>query len=256
MLQASSGAGRVEETKDFDFWFRRTFAPYVVHACASLACILVFVWTLHYRKPTSLHGTDVFNFHPLLQTVAFVLLIPESILLIRFSGFPRATAKPSHASLHALAVITAILGSTAVIVYKHRKDAAHFHTLHSWLGLTTMVLLLGQWAMGAHIFYWASGWFRSKMGPVHIHLGHLIVFTAAGALLTGMTERMIYVGACGTSLSRECALINSAGLLTVTTYAALGLALTAARQNTRRSDLTDGLLDEESVSVDVAIARS
>ena len=136
----------------FDYWFRSSFSPYVVHASASISCILFFVWTLRYRGSVALSGADLFNLHPLLMSVAFTLLVPESILLLRFAGFKRNLSKPAHASLHALALLLAILGFAAGFKSKQDRDLTHFHSLHSWVGISLMVLFIGQWLFGLYLF--------------------------------------------------------------------------------------------------------
>jgi len=239
-------------SEEFGYWFRASLMPYLVHAAASTCCVLVFVWTLHYRGNVGFSGEDVFNFHPLLQTVAFVLIIPESILLLRFSGFKRTVAKPFHAGLHALAVVGAILGVAAAFKYKKDEGGAHFRSLHSWLGLLTMILLLSQWSFGAFLFYRAAGSLRSNLAPFHLHMGHLIVFTSACALVTGILERTSFVGACSASLSRECTIANVAGLMAIITVTALGIALTAVKRPSPRLMVTESLLGEADSSSIIA----
>jgi len=249
MSIASEGVDAGFANRDCSTWFRTTLAPYMVHAAASFACVLVFIWTLHYHGKVGFSGNEVFNFHPLLQTIAFVLLIPESILLLRFSGFKRTVSKPFHASLHGVAVLLALLGVSAAYKYKKDEGGAQFRSLHSWLGIATVLLLLGQWSFGAFLFYRARGSFRSAMAPVHVHTGHAIVFTSACALLTGIMERTVSAGACLSSLHGECAVANSAGILIIVTFIALGIALSAVK----RTENARNTADEPLLANDVII---
>jgi len=230
---------------DLGNWIRYTASPYVVHALGSLCCILVVFWTLNYRGPLSFSSPGVFNFHPILNSLAFALIIPESILLFRFSGLKRNVTKPAHAILHFLAWLFSLFGVISAFKYHGDQNIKHLRSLHSWLGLSTFIIFTMQLAFGNFLYYYASGNVRSKFTPVHVGIGALIVFFSALTLSTGILERTNFVGACDPDISNECLVAYASAFQAIISFAALGTALSAARRNTSAASAPAVTVDAE-----------
>lgn len=211
-------------------WFRSKFAPFMVHLAATLTCVLLFVWNYKYHDGFGSSGEKLFNLHPLLLGVAVVFFVPESVLILRSSRFTRAEAKPIHAFLHFIAVVLAISGLTVIVKHKNEEDQPQFRSLHSWFGLLTFILLLGQWFMGYIIFYRLKGSIKSKLAPIHLGIGHSILFFSALTVMTGIMERSVFSATCSSSLSSECYVVNFTAISAAVTFLALGFALTAVKR--------------------------
>ena len=238
-------------------WIRTTVSPYLVHAAASLSCVLVWVWTLKWHGSLSLKSPDLFNFHPAFMSVAFILIVPESILLMRFSGFRRQVSKPFHAALHLAGLVLAILGVAAVYKYHADEKFAHARSLHSWLGIATLATFVLQWLFGAFLFYRASGAIRIKFKPFHIHTGLTVVFLSSLSLVTGILERTVFAATCSSGVSTECWVANGSALLAVISFIAFATAITATTSpRYSRASLNEGLLaggnsaDDATVQID------
>lgn len=115
------------------------------------------------ESPDSNSTSELFNWHPLLQTLAFPLCMAEALLAYRAPLAPlpaqRPLRKAYHAALHTLAILAATLGTAAAILshtLKRPSKVPNFYSVHSVLGLATLVLLAAQvwtrrgvWTFGA-----------------------------------------------------------------------------------------------------------
>lgn len=127
-------------------------------ALAVLMCAWVFGSLGGLRlspSPGALPGTNdtgqIFNWHPLLVTLAFPLLMAEAVLAYRAPLAPlpphRAVRKAYHGSLQASAAVAAILAVSAAIVshtHKLPDPIPNFYSAHSVLGATVTLLLVVQ----------------------------------------------------------------------------------------------------------------
>ena len=210
-------------------WVKVTLAPYLLHACGSLAVILLLVWQLQFRGGFSFESPEVFNYHPVFEGLAFVLIVPESILLFRFSGFKTQNLKPFHALLHTFALITALFGFLAVFMFHADKEIPHFHSMHSVFGIATLAIFSLQYFSGWIIFYRLAAERKRQFKRFHPLFGGLIICTAGATVLTGILEKITFVGACQKEeMTDECRLVDLIGFIVLFAYLALGTALSAA----------------------------
>ncbi|KAF4969438.1 hypothetical protein FZEAL_10227 [Fusarium zealandicum] len=106
--------------------------------------LVVLVWASVLTKPLIL-----FSYHPLLQSLA-VLTLAQSILSLQ----PTHTAEQKrigqriHASLNLVAFLLLVAGVTIIEYNKISSNGDHFHSIHGYLGVTTSIVLLLQYAVG------------------------------------------------------------------------------------------------------------
>ena len=151
-------------------------------------------------------GTDtsrLFNWHPVLMTLAFGGLMTEALLAFRghpvvvvFAGpqTQRAWAKRLHGALHGLSAVCIALGLLAVFQshnLKKPKPMPNLYSAHSFLGLAA-VALFGLQALAGFLAYAlqaASPEQRSALLPGHRALGYCAWVLGLMALATGVQEK-------------------------------------------------------------------
>jgi hypothetical protein len=227
LMSGTNSQDREEQGTQLNVWLKTIMAPYIVHGFASLTCILVFYWMFHFSNGFDFTKEKIFNFHPLFMSLAFILIIPESILLFRFSNgaFKRDSTQTLHATLHLFALFCAFFGFFCVFSFHSQNDISHFYSIHSWFGITVLVLLTIQYLYGIYLFYGAKLRIRMKFKPAHIRLGILICLLSTITVVSGINEKTLFTGICNSSITSACLTANFAGITSVISLVALLFAL-------------------------------
>ncbi|XP_055455988.1 plasma membrane ascorbate-dependent reductase CYBRD1 isoform X1 [Psammomys obesus] len=102
--------------------------------------------------------------------------------------------KSIHAGLNAVAAILAIIAVVAVFENHSVRKIPHLYSLHSWVGLTVIVLYILQLVAGFFIFLlpWAPISLRALIMPIHVYSGLLLFGTVIATVLMGMTEKLFF----------------------------------------------------------------
>ncbi|XP_036973399.1 cytochrome b ascorbate-dependent protein 3-like isoform X2 [Acanthopagrus latus] len=127
-----------------------------------------------------------------------------------------------HAGLMLLALVLSVLGLCAVFDFHRGIQAPHLYSLHSWVGICTVVLFAVQWVLGLGGFLLPCSplWIRSSLKPVHSWMGKAILILSVTACISGITEKLLFtLNGDSTepysSLPAEAKFVNSLGLLIV-----------------------------------------
>jgi len=160
-----------------------------------IAVIMVAVLFGQYRGGfawTSDPGKE-FNYHPLFMTLGMIFCYGDAILAYRvFRDVKKIQVKILHASLLALSLLFASLGLKAVFDSHNlvNPPKANLFSLHSWVGLTAVVLFGMQWVCGfvSFLFPKLSENLRKTYMPSHKFWGKTIFLLAVGAVIMGISE--------------------------------------------------------------------
>ena len=104
------------------------------------------------------HGRyHYFNWHPLLMTIGFVLCYMEGSLAYRVcpcagSTCGAPTRKWIHGILQTVATVCGIAGTVCIFRFHDNTDQLSLYSLHSWIGLITVILFTFQFVMGVWFF--------------------------------------------------------------------------------------------------------
>ncbi|XP_015842822.1 lysosomal membrane ascorbate-dependent ferrireductase CYB561A3 isoform X2 [Peromyscus maniculatus bairdii] len=191
----------------------------------SLCILFTTYWMQYWRGGFAWDGSvHMFNWHPVLMVSGMVVLYGAASLVYRLPWSwvgPKLPWKVLHAALHLLAFTLTVLGLVAVFRFHNHSKITHLYSLHSWLGITTVILFAFQWSMGFAIFLlpWASQWLRSLLKPVHVFFGACILALSITSVISGINEKLFFVLKNATkpysSLPSEAVFANSTGLLVV-----------------------------------------
>lgn len=178
--------------------------------------ILMCIWAYSYLggvglSPTRtrdqgmhLTGNDtsrIFNWHPILNTLAFAVFMAEALLAYRAplaGSLDRPAQKFLHAVLHSCSLISLILAVTAAIkshTLKRPTPTPNFYSAHSWLGLATICLAVIQYfvGFGAYLFPKLTTRQRADLSPIHIFLGRAVFGLGLTTMAVGIQEKSTFV---------------------------------------------------------------
>jgi len=195
----------------------------VAEGVGAVTVILVTVWAGHYRGGfTWRSNPDVqFNWHPVLMTLGMIFLYANSIMVYRaFRNNRKHRLKLAHMLIHVVAFIVVIIGLVAVFDSHNLKDPPipNLYSLHSWIGLSSVILFACQWVSGFITFFFPGlqSPLRAAYMPVHVFFGLTGFISAVTAALLGLTEKAIWtLGKDYGELTAEGVMMNFIGVLLV-----------------------------------------
>ncbi|XP_033640030.1 cytochrome b561-like [Asterias rubens] len=160
---------------------------------------VMVIWLQHHVGGFTWGGTG--GYHPLLLTTALVFLFGEALLSFRtFSRcrLPYLGQKAIHATVHTVIIILVIVGLRAATIAKDgEKVHVHHYSMHSWLGILTVVLFCAQFIAGC-VYYGAERFLRedhplrAHYPQIHVFFGIFMLALSIGSCLTGLNELAIY----------------------------------------------------------------
>ncbi|KAL6970060.1 hypothetical protein U1Q18_029766 [Sarracenia purpurea var. burkii] len=197
------------------------------HLLAVAVIALVLAWLLHFREGVAFHShikPKIFNLHPLLMVIGFLLISGEAIMAYKSVPAERKTKKMVHLILHFIALLAGIVGVYAVFKYHHEIGTPDLYTLHSWIGISTICLFGIQWLF-AFFSFWlpvAEKGTRAKIVPWHSFFGIVIFFMAILSAEMGLAEKFTFLKL---RHGQEALVMNFTGLLILLFAISVGLTV-------------------------------
>jgi len=181
----------------------------IAQICGFMAVVLVGIWTGHHLGGFAWQSDPKheFNWHPLLMTLGMIYLYGNGILMYRmFRNERKRKLKLLHAGIMISAFLCAVIALKAVFDSHNLNPCKHpsqegdtcplpnLYSLHSWLGLLTVILFLFQWLSGmvTFLFPGLASHLRASYMPLHTFFGLFIFITACVTALLGITEKTIF----------------------------------------------------------------
>lgn len=231
----------------------QTSMPLLLAHCLALACcVFLLSWVLQFRGGLPFlaqnplladHNDLIFNVHPVLMLVGFIVPASEAILVFKSVSGTKRYKKAVHLTIQGMAFVMSVLGIWAALMFHNAKGIANFYSLHSWLGLGTTIMFAFQWILG-YVIYWypgAAAKIRTALLPWHVFLGLFIYCLALISAETGLLEKSTFL--IGNKVvgrySKEAMLVNCIGLLIVVYGAVVILAATLSKA--RKEDASRSL---------------
>lgn len=181
----------------------------VAQVCGFMAVVLMGIWTGHHLGGFAWQSDPKheFNWHPLLMTLGMIYLYGNGIMLYRvFRNEKKKKLKLLHAGIMFSAFFLTILALKAVFdshnlnpCKEPEKEGDYcrlpnLYSLHSWMGLLTVILFVFQWLSGliTFLFPGLASHLRASYLPIHVFFGLLIFICACATALLGITEKAIF----------------------------------------------------------------
>lgn len=188
-----------------------------------LSVIFTLIWVLHYREGLGWDGTALeFNWHPVFMVTGFVFIQGIAIIVYRLPWTWKCSKllmKSIHAGLHTVAAILVIISLVAVFDFHNTLNITNMYSLHSWVGLTVVILYILQLLVGVLVFLlpWAPLSLRALVMPIHVYSGLLIFGTVIATVLMGVTEKLFFALTSSgySTFPPEGVFTNTLGLLIV-----------------------------------------
>ncbi|XP_031492994.1 transmembrane ascorbate ferrireductase 2-like [Nymphaea colorata] len=199
------------------------------HVFGVIAAILMLVWCLHYRGGLNLNSSDadhIFNVHPVLMFVGFILFSGEAIMAYKTVREERRKRKLVHLALHLIAGLMGLIGVIAAFKYHGESELPNMYSLHSWLGMATICLFGLQWLIG-FITFWYPGaaiLTRTRFRPWHIFSGLTIFIMAICTAETGLVSKAQFLSL---TLGDEALMIKMIGLTVLLFGISVGLCVSS-----------------------------
>ncbi|KAJ9173089.1 hypothetical protein P3X46_016263 [Hevea brasiliensis] len=194
----------------------------VVRLLGLVVVALVLIWTVLYRGGLALASDSkdlIFNVHPVLMVVGFILMNGEAMLAYKTVPGTKSFKKLVHLILQFLAFCLSLIGVWAALKFHNDKGIENFYSLHSWLGLVCLFLFGIQWAAGFVTFWYPGGSRNSRatLLPWHVFFGVYIYALAVATATTGILEKATFLqtNKVISRYSTEALLVNSVGILIV-----------------------------------------
>ncbi|XP_020281111.1 cytochrome b561-like isoform X2 [Pseudomyrmex gracilis] len=171
----------------------------ITEGCGIVLLILVGVWISYYRGGYSWRSDPKleFNWHPLLMIIGLVYLYSNAMLLYRTQrNVRKKQLKLTHAGLMLFIVLLVVIALVAVFDSHNLASPPipNMYTLHSWVGLTTVILFCCQWVAGcvSFLFPGLQSPLRAAYMPLHVFFGVAAFIGAIASCLLGLNEKAIF----------------------------------------------------------------
>uniref|UniRef100_A0A0G4GR05 Cytochrome b561 domain-containing protein n=1 Tax=Chromera velia CCMP2878 TaxID=1169474 RepID=A0A0G4GR05_9ALVE len=169
----------------------------LAHFSVFLIFVMTLVWTFGYKELGGLGSKagKLFNWHPVLMVLGFVVFMGEAMIAFRSSELQRNSRKTLHGVLNTLGFISALCG--IIVVFKFHSDMGFpdFYSAHSYAGILVFVVAGIQQMIGT-VFFGLSlvpdSWKRAAL-PWHKHLGKWIFVAAIATIATGIMEKQSFI---------------------------------------------------------------
>ncbi|XAR65129.1 Ascorbate ferrireductase (transmembrane) [Bertholletia excelsa] len=201
-------------------------ASLFAHSIATAIATLVLVWLLHFREGLAFRSDNkfkIFNLHPLLTVIGFLLFAGEAIMAYKTVPGKRNTQKRVHLVFHFIALLAGILGIYAAFKFHNDLQIENMYSFHSWVGMSTICLFGFQWVLGFFSFWWpgAETRARAKLAPWHAFGGIVIFSMAIVSAETGLVEHFTFLNL---GRSQEALIVNFTGVLILLFAISVGLS--------------------------------
>jgi len=168
----------------------------LVEVLSLVALVLVVILTKDHLGGYAWDGSGkMFNWHPVLMVLGLVILYGNAAISYRvFRNSPKFTIKLVHAGLQFLALIFVIIGLIAVFGFHNHNKIPNMYSLHSWIGMATVLMFCMQYVLGFLGFLYPkfSDSQRATYLGLHVFFGVAILAMAVVACVSGLTEKMLF----------------------------------------------------------------
>ncbi|KAH9088877.1 hypothetical protein Ae201684P_013090 [Aphanomyces euteiches] len=134
---------------------------------------LVLVWMSAISRdspgPQMTHASSI----GILFSCRLGLYCARPILVFETKPFTHRTNKLIHATCHTLTLVSVIIGTVAVFRFHNEHNIRNLYSLHSWLGISTLVLYAMQYMFGFLVYLYpgVGAKLRLQVLPNHIAFG-------------------------------------------------------------------------------------
>ncbi|CAG9854291.1 unnamed protein product [Phyllotreta striolata] len=179
--------------------------------------MLLLIWLFAFKNGLGFKTADlIFNWHPLLMTLGMIFMFSHAILFYRTGTICNKNClKMAHGISQFAVILFAILGLIAVFSNHIMNGIPNMYSLHSWLGLTVILIFMLNFAFGFYFFFYpkADAACRKAALPYHVRVGIVCFILAIITAVTGIGEKAIFSISNYKDMPLEGALCNLLGFM-------------------------------------------
>ncbi|KAJ7565647.1 hypothetical protein O6H91_02G069000 [Diphasiastrum complanatum] len=190
-----------------------------IHLLCCAAALGVLYWCVSFRGGLAWNASNkdlIFNVHPVLMVAGFIVIYSEANLAYKMVGGTKSYKKLVHLVLQGAALVLGCIGVIAAFKFHNEKGIDNLYSLHSWLGMLTIVAFAVQWLVGFIVFWYPGGasYTRARMQPWHVFLGLFIYGLALTSAETGLLEKLTFLQSAKliSRFGTEAMFVNALGL--------------------------------------------
>ncbi|KAL2744829.1 cytochrome b reductase 1-like isoform X1 [Vespula maculifrons] len=225
-----------------------TFLLTILELTGIVFIILMIVWITQFKGGFSWTSdpNHEFNWHPLLMTIGFVFLYANAMLIYRIQrNVRKRRLKLIHTGLMLLIILLTIIALIAVFDSHNLKipPIPNMYTLHSWIGLTSVILFCFQLLAGFITFLYPGlhDSLRASYMPIHVYFGIATFIGSIATCLIGLNEKAIFSIKDYDKFVPEAILVNTIGIFLII-FGALAVYLVSQGQYKRQPRPEDSVL--------------
>jgi len=160
-----------------------------------ISVVLVCVWTKSYLGGFAWDGSGkMFNWHPVLMSVAVLLYGNAAICYRVLRKTDKFRAKLVHGGINISVFVLVVIALVAVFGFHNHNKIPNVYSLHSWVGITAVVLY------GCQLLFGFLGFLYPKFSDngrriylrVHVYFGAIILALFIIACISGFTEKLLF----------------------------------------------------------------
>lgn len=221
------------------FWASRWKLP-----LSLITFLCVTFWTTRGLGGLGSTGKKLFNWHPLLMSLATLVLLPQGALL--WSSLPpqipidapeRVRAKKLHAFMQMLGFVIANIGICLAYASHQQQGLPNFYSVHSWIGIGALILMKSN-VFGGLVSTLLPKWRAAKLTKsVHRRVGITALALSFSAAISGLAEQQGFlVKDTGNPFHPQAVI---AGMISILFICMGGLVVVALEE--RRSEGSQGM---------------
>ncbi|KAF5285465.1 hypothetical protein FQA39_LY16639 [Lamprigera yunnana] len=213
--------GNMESEADHRVHKRFSILYGIASGLGALLIVLMFIWIVSYQGGFGIDDADKeFYWHPMLMVLGLIFLYAQAMLVYRVArNAKKKILKLTHAALHCFAFILTVIALKAAFDSHNFSvpSKPNLYTLHSWIGLITVILFTYQFLSGflTFLFPGFSKEVRATYLPIHTHFGAAIFTMVIITAMMGIAEKAIWSVDKYSNTTNEAILVNFMGVILV-----------------------------------------
>jgi cytochrome b-561 len=223
--------------------------------------VLTISWVVVFMELVwDLENIKLYNWHSIFMVIGMVFLngncklilftalklnkfsFFKAILVFRaFKSVSKMRIKVIHAISHVTSIVLITLGLAVEFISHYQHGEKDFYSLHSWLGMFTIIIFVGQFVFGfiSYFFSLFSKKVKEFYLKIHVFFGIFCFISAIATCIIGFNQTARFKKSYS-QYSIEGVLINFIGLLMVVYGCLVVFLVTKANQKVVTGQTTDG----------------
>eukprot|EP01041_Mallomonas_annulata_P013307 gene13307-28193_t len=179
--------------------FSQQIAGYTAQVLSAICVVLMCLWadneneTDYYLGGLQKEPEASEMWHIILMTVSMGFCLVQAILAYRLLPFGHTVDKYLHGIINLAGLICAFIGIAKIVHNRNEEHSPprHFISLHSWLGLITLVLYVQNYVFG--FIHFALPLLSPKMKKLYLPNHKFLGLMTLGAAVVTMIAGMVHV---------------------------------------------------------------